>query len=192
MSFNWRKPKRSANPHPFRPHLTWCFAGDSLTKMAASTSRTTGKLTASLVVTAACLPTRAQPPHPPPSRQTSPRPERRGRRLSSAGPSPVPSRSKESNNAAKELPDAEAARAAGVGDGPATPQVAADQGGTEMRRDAPRRSSTGTLGKGRRASAAAAPVAGAAGDDTSGETQPPNSPRCRERSSGKLRGGDLM
>lgn len=189
-----RTASTSGRIHPARPpfhsieHLF--FAGESLRKMAASTSRTTGKLTASLVVTAACLLNKTEPPHPPPSAQTSSQLDRRGRRLSSAAPSPVPSRLGRPN-ADKEVPNAEAARAAGEGTGPTTPQLAVYEAGTKKQSDVPQ-PGTGTLGKGRGASAAEATVAGAAREARSGEVQHAMPPRCRGRSSGKLRGGDLM
>lgn len=159
--------------------------------MAVSTSRATGKITASLVVTAACLPKRTAPPHPAPSRQASSQLERRGRRLSAAGASPVPSRLKESN-AENEAPSAEAVRPAGVGTEPSMVKLAVDKAGTEKQSDAPR-SSTSTRGERPGAAAAEVVVVGAAGGQAKGGGVHHNvSPRCRERSSGKLRGGDLM
>lgn len=159
-------------------------------KLAASTSRAMGKLTGSLVVTAACLPKRAEPPHPPPSRQTSSQLERRGRRLSSAGASPVPSQLKESS-AENEVLSAEAVLAAGVGAGPTTAKLAVDEADAEKQGDAPH-SGTGTRGNGLGAAAAEAAVGGAADEARGGEVQHATPPRCRGRGSGKLRGGDLM
>lgn len=159
--------------------------------MAVSTSRATGKVTASLVVTAACLPQRLAPPQPPPRNQASSRPDRRSRHLSSAGATVIPGRLKDSN-AENQIPGAQAVRAAGVGAGSTTVKSAVDRIGSEKQSDAPQ-SGTSTGGEGRGAEAAAeTAVAGADGEAGSDGVQHSMPTRCRERSSGKLRGGDLM
>lgn len=160
--------------------------------MAASTSRAAGKVTASLVVTAACLPRRAAPPQPPTSRQPSSQLERHSRRLSPAGPAPIPSRLKESN-AQNEVLGAEAVRAGGVGTGQTAAKLAADKVGAEKKSGASPSSETTTRrGKRRGAAAAETAVDGTSDEARSGGVQHAVPQPCRGRSSGKLRGGDLM
>lgn len=176
-------------------------------KIVASTSRATGKVTASLVVTAACLPQSAEPPKPSPGSEIPPsQVGRRGRRLSSAGTTPSLSSRAKGANAENSGPDADEDRPTRrVGVGPPAVGPAVDKAATEKRGAASASGATNPDGRG------ASEVA-AAGDATaisptvasamigsggvtrgSGEQQiVPAPPQCRERTAGKLRGGDLM
>lgn len=82
-------------------------------------------------------------------------------------------------------------RVSGVGTGPTAAKLTVDKAGTEKQSKASP-SGKRTLGKGRGAAAAGAAVAGAADETRNGAVQHTTSPQCRARSSGKLRGGDLM
>lgn len=175
-------------------------------KAVASTSRATGNVTASLVVTAACLSQGAEPPKPSPGSEIPPsQVGRRGRRLSSAGTAPLSSRA-QGTNAEKSGPDAEEARpATRAGSGPPAVGPAVDKAATGKRGaasasgatnpDEPGASGVAAAGDAAAASpAVASAVIGASGvtGGGGGQRRVPAPPECRERSSGKLRGGDLM
>lgn len=174
------------SPHPA------VFAGGSLQRMATSTSRAAGKLTASLVATAACLPqSTAAPPHFPPDHSI--RREQRSRRLSSSPGFPsVSSRVKEIDveNGSPGVDTMPAAAAGGASGPRAVAAVVESQ--AEKRSDEPSsgtfRPDDATIGANSEAR-----TRGGAGGGTYGKQEDSMPlPHCRERSSGQIRGGELM
>lgn len=179
-------PTRGIPPHPT------IVSGGSLQRMESSTSRATGKLTASLVVTTACLPQTTAPPSLP--LDHSVRRERLGRRLSSSslGFAPVDSSREKEINAENRSPGTIPVAAAG--DGGRGPQTVAPP--VESQAEKQRNSSSSGTNKLDESTIGADDEArrgGGAGWGERGEQKESMlPPHCRERSSGQLRGGDLM
>lgn len=154
--------------------------------MAVSTSHATGKLTASLVVTAACLPQSSAPPNLPLGHSV-----RRERLPSSPGFTPVSRRVKETSAENGGLGIEPVPVAAGAGSRPQAIARAVESQ-PEKQSDA---SSSGTTKPDEPAIGAEgeARSGGGEGGEEQGEQEgSPLLPYCRESTSGQLRGGDLM
>ncbi|CAM9821677.1 unnamed protein product [Ectocarpus fasciculatus] len=166
--------------------------GEALIKLAASTSRAAGKVTATLVVNAACL----HGGKPSPRRETSPQPERGSRRL------PIPGASSLASGEEEKAPSDDVI-------GPSAIEMAAAKTVNNKRGDASPLSVTTSPDQ--REAEVADTLAAArtdaelitnnrGGEDIRGGGEEVEEeggkehltlPECRQRSAGQLRGGDL-
>lgn len=160
---------RTATPHPNS------IAGESLRKAATSTSRTTGKVTATLITAAACLLQNSPPQH-----QTPPQ-----RPPSIVGRTPPPigvDRLPGGNSSDRAVSTAEGGQSVETSIETVANEDVISSARTLLDGDA-RAGVTETS-----EAAAATTGAGASTSDSGGK----GFALCRQRSSGPLRGGDLM